>query len=150
MVTYAEALEDGKLVMDMMALDFMAYSNVYVVGSSFICGEGKDSDILILVPFIDSNDWQQVYVDYFESKGYKVDGNLLYGGEFVSMKNGRINILLTEYPIFFDRWVAAAHVCRYIDDLMPKGKMSRKVRVDVHQIIVDGRRLPIQDLCVLA
>ena len=121
-------LEDGGLPV----------SNWAWVGSTYINGEGNDVDILVLTLGAD-----------IHSKCWS-DFNLVYGGSdphgsddsWASTKDAMgHNIIFITDPAYFEKWVAAANACRYIQDLLDSNHylpLGKAERVKMHRIIMDG------------
>lgn len=138
-VTYAESAKVLLNLRDMMHLDRIGPIAMEIVGSTFICGEGKDSDILMLV----SGEAFDKTITYFvEKHGYAIGGSGENEDGWCSVKSGTINVIICKDYDFYEKWVAAAHVCRYVRDLIPGFDGNRQIRVDIHQFVCDGRQMP--------
>lgn len=109
--------------------------DVALVGSTHIHGTGNDIDMLVLV---DRPSHSQSLVIRFNHPDWKYGGSTPKSGDqWCSWKNGEINLLLTDNPVYFAAWVAAADVCRLLamrGILKPEDK---NMRVAVHRVVMD-------------
>lgn len=101
------------------------------VGSDYILGEGADVDVLVRVSNLSDA------LDALADSGFEPDGTYIGTGvEFTSMRKEGLNIILTTHASFFDGFVTAAKVCRYL-------KIEDKAdRVAIHRFLRDGEELP--------
>lgn len=99
-----------------------------VVGSTYILGTGKDFDLLVLV-----EDLRGMCARIL-SRGFSPDSEHAYDdAKFASFRKGRVNVLVTADPMFFDKFALAAEVCKVL-------KLTvREDRIKVHAVIRDGR-----------
>lgn len=105
-----------------------------IVGSTYINGFGNDVDVLVRVC-----GREKAVLDLIHA-GFAVEGNPgSYepgDGEFESLRRGDTNALITEDAEFYEKWVRAAEVCKYVHGLLPQG-INRDGRVHIHQLIMD-------------
>lgn len=106
------------------------YSRISLVGSKFILGpdKGEDTDILIEVDDLDDAS------DALCNAGFEKGGSESVNEFWRSClrKFDMLNVLLTDDPAYFDKWVQAAEVCRYLQ------LEEKDARVAVHMIVMDG------------
>lgn len=101
--------------------------DVHLVGSTYALGEGKDIDVVALVP--DKVDAQEV----IEKAGYQHTGH--DSGEednFTTFRKGDVNLMLTESKKFQDDFLTSTEVVKYLN------LTNRDERVGVHRIIMNG------------
>lgn len=111
----------------------LRYFPVYKkVGSCYINGEGRDLDMLLYEPRY------YLIMDLLKEQGWKQDiGNEYDDMPTLSMKKGVINLLFAVTPEDFDKFSAAADVCK----LISKGDLSKPYRVAIHEIILNGQNI---------
>jgi hypothetical protein len=106
------------------------------VGSRVSCNpppEGTDEDILILT------DKAYRLVEDCKAQGF-VGGEFYFGrpgkkdSEFVSIRKGDINLIVTEDKGFYDKFLLATHVCKTLN------VMEKVNRVMVFQAILYGNK----------
>lgn len=98
-----------------------------IVGSVYILGEGNDLDVLVRAE--DAND----AMDRLETEGYRPTGNP--SGEeddFLTLRKGHINVIVTQSQEFFDNFLEAAEVCKLLK------LTSKQDRIAVHRVLMDG------------
>ena len=105
------------------------------VGSRVTCNPpplDTDEDVLIL-----TDDIESLIGDCFET-GFKRDGSIksTYPSGFVSLRHGRINLIVTDEGEFFDKFMLATFVCKSLNLL------SKAERVIVFQAILYGNKYP--------
>jgi hypothetical protein len=113
--------------------------NVALVGTMYTHGEGHDYDYVVLVAGFNraASDLQEAGFVLNSPDGYEV-------GQFASFRAGDVNVMLTEDEEFFDKFVAAAQVCKYVEGLLAArwpespGSLDREQRVKIHRIIMNG------------
>lgn len=118
--------------------DTLAISHVHVVdaaliGSQYIQGVGNDVDVLVLVYA------RNQAVTVLEHAGYAIEGEPSSGGpgdEFESLRRGEVNVLVTEDRAFYEKWIRAAEVCKYVHGRY--GHCHKDDRVKIHQLIMDN------------
>ena len=112
---------------------FLRAKRIELVGSTYIYGQGNDIDILVL---LDSNG---VGVDELRLPGWVYGGSTPKSGDgWCSWKQGDINLLVTEDQTYFNSWVTAAEVCKYL--FLKRGVVLDKPdRIAVHAIIMDDK-----------
>lgn len=115
--------------------------NLELVGTQFIFNDGADYDLLWLVSDRAAATLQLLAEDYSASVGDAYD---LSSGKFKSFVKGKINVLITDNQVFFDRFVVAAHVCKY---MQVKDKETRK---SIHRIVRDGAEWDEVPVAVMA
>lgn len=105
------------------------YIKHQLVGSTYILGEGKDKDMLILVEnAVAARSWfiQQGWVCESDTSS-KYDN-----AKFYSLRKDKNNALLVADEDYYNRFITAAEVCKYLK------LESREARVAVHGIVRDG------------
>lgn len=104
------------------------------VGSAYTGGASASSDIDVLVLVTSKAEASGVLHAHAAETGAVQGGSELPGDpdEWESWRDGALNLLITDCPKFFSRFVAAAEACRY---LRVEDKTTRKV---LHKIITDG------------
>ena len=104
-----------------------------LVGSMYIVGEGQDIDVLVLVQVLGNNDIQALEIEGWEYGG-SIPGEGC-GDNWISLKKKDINLLVTSDKEYYDKWITAAEVCKYLQD---SGViLTKQQRVSVHSIIMD-------------
>lgn len=97
-----------------------------LVGTLYTLGEGNDMDICVLVRDVDDA------VVSLEEHGYEQTGRAGYADdEFTTFRKGHVNLLLSEDKEWFNKFLTAAEVCRY---LKTADKTQRKA---IHRIIMN-------------
>lgn len=96
-----------------------------LIGSGAYADDAKDVDIMILVYDRDP------YLEQCMAKGFIGLPNPDYPDEWVSLKRGPVNLLITADDKYFLESQKAAWVCQGLQ------LKTRKERVIVHRIIVD-------------
>lgn len=115
---------------------FLGYISHQTVGSTYVFGSGKDKDVLILVE--DAVAVRQ----YFISEGWVCESDTrpeYDGAKFYSLRQGDNNALITADKDYYEKFLAAAEVCKYLQDV--EVIKDRDVRVMIHKIVRDGHRL---------
>lgn len=106
------------------------YDKATPVGSRYILPIApveSDLDILVL-----TSDLELVALR-LTAAGFEREGGEHYPeSEFRSYRKGDVNFIITEDPVFFDKFKVAAEVCRYLR------LSSRDQRINVHNIIIRG------------
>lgn len=99
-----------------------------LVGSTYINGQGKDTDVLV-----SGLTRAQVL-----AAGYVADGEDQYAtsGAFQSYRKGDVNLILSEDRDYFHRFIQAAELCRVITRVTGHN-ISKDLRVAVHAFIRD-------------
>lgn len=99
-----------------------------LVGSTYINGQGKDTDVLVI-----GLTREQVL-----GAGYEPDGEDGYdaSGTFQSYRKGDVNLILSEDHDDFCRFIQAAELCRVITRITGH-KINKDLRVAVHTFIRD-------------
>ena len=96
------------------------------VGSTYICyppPTDTDIDLLVLVSDMKS------YIDAMCEDGFELGGSdvEIIASQFKSLTKGKLNIICTSDPIFYDRFVMAANMCKAAN-VQDKSK-----RIAIHQ-----------------
>lgn len=100
-----------------------------LVGSEYIFGEGKDTDILWLTA--NAVGARQYLID----EGYTCESDTrpeYDDAKFYSLRQGRVNILVCADKEYYDKFLLAAEVCKGLQ------LRDRDDRVLVHKIVRDG------------
>lgn len=106
----------------------MKIEEAHLVGSTYILGEGADIDVLVLTAMP-----LQEAIRIAEEEDFTPDVDEVYtDAPFLSMRNGDVNLILTEDDGLVHRFVAAARVCRLLK------VQDKDLRIALHQIIRDG------------
>ena len=106
---------------------------IELVGSTYIYGEGNDIDILIL---LDSTGGS---IEELRLPGWEYGGSTPKSGDkWCSWKQGHINLLVTGDETYFNAWVTAAEVCKYLF-LKRSIVLDKPERIAVHAIIMDDK-----------
>lgn len=115
-----------------------------VVGSTYIAGkEDRDIDVLLLVK-ADRN-VEEMGFDGWAYGGSVGEGNDSHWGSWKKTFEGRdLNMLITTDETYFNAWLTAAEVCRYlhcktnsyVDGVKPVIREA-DVRIAIHNIIMD-------------
>lgn len=117
------------------------YKRHQLIGSTYILGNGKDRDTLVLV----ENAVAARAALMAEGWHCESDTSEQYNDAlFYSLRLGEKNALITADDEYFDRFVTAAEVCKYIFQCDPSPQSvvrDRSFRVMVHKIVRDGHRL---------
>jgi len=105
------------------------------VGSRVTCSPpvlDTDEDVLIFTEEIET------LVGNCIETGFKRDGSTrsTYGAGFVSLRQGRMNLIVTDNEEFFDKFMLATFVCKSLNLL------SKAERVIVFQAILYGNKYP--------
>ena len=112
---------------------FLHAKRIELVGSTYIYGGGNDIDILVLldraIPLCPD-------VDALRLPGWEYGGSTPKSGDkWCSWKQGIINILVTADQTYFNDWVTAAEVCKYL--FLKRGiVLDKPERIAVHEIIM--------------
>ena len=114
---------------------FLHAKRIELVGSIYIYGQGNDIDILVLldrdIPMCPS-------VNSLMLPGWVYGGSTPKSGErWCSWKQGDINLLVTADQKYFNDWVTAAEVCKYL--ALRGVKLEKPDRIAVHAIIMDDK-----------
>lgn len=103
-----------------------------LVGSTYIYGQGVDIDVLVLVD-------SEHLISSWQHPEWKYGGSTPKSGDgWGSWKKGEVNLLLTHSEDYFNKWLTAADVCKY---LFHKRSivLSKEERIAVHAMIMDGK-----------
>ncbi len=108
------------------------------IGSTYINGEGKDIDILVLCPdaSLRRTDWASIGMSCAGSSHPPEDDD-----PWASVRDGAgSNVIFVTSKDYFDKWVAAARVCKYLQNWLDSTELtlSKGVRIRLHSIIMDG------------
>jgi len=112
---------------------FLHAKRIGLVGSTYIYGGGNDIDILVL---LDSTGGS---IEELRLPSWEYGGSTPKSGDkWCSWKQGDINLLVTEDQTYFNAWVTAAEVCKYL--FLKRGVVLDKPdRIAVHAIIMDDK-----------
>jgi hypothetical protein len=112
---------------------FLHAKRIELVGSTYIHGQGNDIDILVL---LDSTGGS---VDELRLPGWVYGGSTPKSGDkWCSWKQGDINLLVTADQTYFNAWVTATEVCKYL--FLKRGiVLDKPERIAVHAIIMDDK-----------
>jgi hypothetical protein len=114
---------------------FLHAKRIELVGSTYIHGQGNDIDILVL---LDSAAPTCLSVASLILPGWIYGGSTPKSGDgWCSWKQGDINLLVTADQTYFNAWVTAAEVCRYL--ALRGVKLEKPDRIAVHAIIMDDK-----------
>lgn len=128
-----EDVEDLDVILSNAALGTQV-ENRAIVGSVHIFGEGKDVDLLVLVP--EDAYLGEVAADVSD-KGWKCDNRTIYESEesnWFSARKGKYNLLLTRSADFYAAFILAADICQ---GLAKRGVLiyeDRDSRVLIHKL----------------
>ena len=124
-----------KIVRDASEILFLSAKRIELVGSTYIYGQGNDIDILVLL-----NTAAPTYtsIETLVLPGWVYGGSTPKSGDgWCSWKQGDINLLVTDDETYFNAWVTAAEVCKYI--ALRGVKLEKPDRIAVHAIIMDDK-----------
>ena len=114
------------------------YKRHQLIGSTYILGKGKDRDTLVLVEnavaarsALIEEGW------HCESDTAEQYNDAL----FYSLRLGEKNALITADEAYYDRFIAAAEVCKYLAQEGAELVNHREHRVMIHKIVRDAFRL---------
>lgn len=136
MISLDMARELQRSVMSVVdSYDFMAMCDL--VGSTTICGEGEDADILVCCTSPEKRiELEQILQTSFF---YEIEGSEEYPqDEFTSLRNTKnpvLNILICDDSKFFESWQRAVNACRAV--FLATGSCNRELRVAIHQAVMD-------------
>lgn len=111
--------------------NFDSYIKHSLTGSAYICDPPvSDTDIDYLVLTDDKSD----FLDEASRKGWSVHSDDDYPecDDFVSVRKGRINLIVTEDLYFYGRFRTATELCREINVL------EKSRRVEIFQGVLYG------------
>lgn len=101
------------------------YRDIRPTGSVYTNGEGADLDVLVHGTHADC-------CALFRA-GFNQCANTEYGdassAQWTALRRGDVNVLLCYCPELFNRWAAAAEVCRWV------GSTTKAQRVVIHEIV---------------
>lgn len=118
------------LALELKALEYSP------VGSMYILGSGQDDDCMILVRNI-REAWEYLVSDGWETETYIGQNDV----ECISFRMGNRNALVTEIDEFYQNFLSAAEVCKYLWDTFEfEPIMERDVRVAIHQMILYNKK----------
>ena len=122
-----------KIVRDASEDLFLRAKRIELVGSTYIYGGGNDIDILVLLDNTGGS------VDELRLPGWEYGGSTPKSGDgWCSWKQGDINLLVTADQTYFNDWVTASEVCKYL--FLKRGIVLEKPdRIAVHAIIMDDK-----------
>jgi len=103
-----------------------------LVGSEYVFGEGKDTDVLWLTK--DAVAARTYLIEH----GYDCESDTrpeYNDAKFYSLRQGRVNILVCADEEYYDLTLRAVEVCKYLQ------LADRDQRVMVHKIVRDGERV---------
>lgn len=95
-------------------------AGVYMVGSHAIYGEGKDIDYIVLVGNL--LDWVANSDDWEHDGGYIADS-----AEFVSLRKGKFNLIVTDKTWLFESFIAATDMMRMLEHVVPQSDKVKRV-----------------------
>ena len=109
------------------------------VGSRITCNpppKDTDEDVLLL-----TDDLNTLIGDCIEV-GFTRDGDATasYPTEFVSLRNGTMNFIITDNEEFFKKFMLATHVCKSLNVLL------KAHRICVFQAILYGKEFETQEV----
>lgn len=108
------------------------YKRHALVGSQYIVGEGRDCDIVVLVDYRDDFAYELLDGDYKAEDHQRFYEQLEDSSDFLSIRHGPINLLVTNCGQFFDNFKLAAEVCK------AARIADRPTRVKIHKIVLYG------------
>ena len=122
-----------KIVRDASEDLFLRAKRIELVGSTYIYGGGNDIDILVLLDNTDGS------VDELRLPGWEYGGSTPKSGDkWCSWKRWDINLLVTADQTYFNDWITAAEVCKYL--FLKRGiVLDKPDRISVHAIIMDDK-----------
>lgn len=101
------------------------------VGSSYICGEGEDIDIVMYLPK------GTAWLVPVTSIGYQFTGRCSgEEDEFQTFRKGPINLMVTDSREFIRDFANAAEVCKYLHKEYGFG--DKQTRIRIHRILMNG------------
>lgn len=108
---------------------------VTLVGTMFINGEGNDYDYVVYEP--EDRPAGPMIEDLMGHGFTRTSPESYNDSQFLTMRKGDVNLMLTRDPEFHKGFVAAARVCKYMQD---GGfvELNREQRVKIHRIIMNG------------
>lgn len=127
--TYKAAFDEAVVQMELFTLFEENVVEMEYVGSRVTCVPAPtdtDEDVLILT------DNLSVFIKRCNKAGFKLDGSYV-GSQFVSLKQGEINLIITDNKEFYDKFMLATHVCKSLNVL------DKQHRIAVFQAILYGK-----------
>ena len=113
-----------------------------LAGSTAILGNGADVDYMVLVDEGHLTD----AVGYLRGQGYVEDCvGCRYKGDFRSLRNGIVNVIVFEDDRMYYERVAAFRIARYLHQSGILPMTSKAVRVALHQV-ASGEAIDIEGL----
>lgn len=101
--------------------------------------EGRDEDWIVYVENLDAA------LALLRADGFKVEGCDKYGtSEFRSTRKNDLNLILTPYPLVFDRYVLATEVAKQLN------LKNRYDRVKLFQVIREVGRFSVEEAITTA
>jgi hypothetical protein len=130
---YEDSAEAKQLLRELME-DFksadLGYLNHSGIGSYHAFGEGNDMDFVVLVDDGHAALDVLLELDFTRSENSDYDD---FNDDFVAIRRGKVNLMVTPSQQFYDDSVKAFLVCKVLK-LHNKGD-----RIRVHQLVVDSR-----------
>lgn len=109
------------------------------VGSSYISGSGNDLDLVLLLDEVEGlQDFEEDHdVRALIDGGYTPTGATSgKDDDFVTLRKGDVNVMLTYSHQFCGEFARAAEVCKYVTLL--GCELSKESRIKIHRIIMNG------------
>lgn len=105
-----------------------------LVGSTYINGHGEDIDYVCMAGSpsdldFNARGWVECAVQTYEAQGL-----------FFALRLGDLNLLVCSTREYYQRWVNAAEVCRYIVEAS-QTPISKTTRVHIHMMVMDDTPL---------
>ena len=103
------------------------YQEVGLTGSSYICNPpvtNTDIDFVIY-----SQDWDKLH-DWCEKNAFKTNFEAYEHEAFRSYKRGVINLIITDDPIFYKRFVKATEIAKQLNLL------NKQQRIDLFAFVL--------------
>lgn len=98
-----------------------------LVGSTYILGKGDDIDYLL---FTNNREYLN---EKLIAWGFENEGKYKSNTDFTSYRNGVYNLIVTSKEAFFNEFVVAAKVCKFLK------LEDKEQRIGVHSIIMTSR-----------
>lgn len=90
----------------------------YMVGSHAIYGEGKDVDYIVLVG--NMHNW-------CAESGWEHGGYSNQDSEFISLRKGKLNLIVTDRTWLFEAFVTATNMMRMLAHVVPQSDKAKRV-----------------------
>ena len=126
---YKAAIDEASLQMELFTLFEENVVEMEYVGSRVTCVPAPtdtDEDVLILT------DCLGTFVRRCNRSGFKDTGSYT-GAAFHSLRQGEINLIITDEKEFYDKFMLATHVCKSLNVL------DKQHRITVFQSILYGK-----------